>query len=448
MRRRLAITVVAAAFLAVPGAAAQAASYTVRSGGGICGGGDIACGSVSAAAKAMRAGDDLTISPGRYQESPRFEAPELLIRGSKIAPGVVIEGTVTFAATNGGASVLEKLVVRTSAAGAGAVLVTGLSGVSLRDASLFSADGNALTITAATESAVTRSRLLAGAAAVAIGGGALRLDSSILSGGAGAGGIGIAILAVPQEELVLPLSVVARHVTIAGAPIAIAMTGSGDPAPSAKVSDSIVLGAAEPAVAFTRTDRESDPAALFVNPQTRNFRLRSGSPALDRGQTTPGESSTDIDGQPRTLGKASDLGADELDTVAPRVTITRPRGGQTLGADSRLRLAGQAQDPSGVTSVVFSLEVLPRSGATCNWFDPVRALVNRSCSDPVLVRAPVAKGGAWSFNGPPGLALPAGRYRVSVSGTDRFGVTGNTAPAALRTIAFSVRRSAAVTSKP
>lgn len=108
--------------------------------------------------------------------------------------------------------------------------------------------------------------------------------------------------------------------TIAGAPTAITLL---DPtAASATVSDSIVLGDAPATVAFTRTDRESAPAALFVNAQTRNFRLRPGSPALDRGQITAGESKTDVDGQPRTLGKASDLGADELDTVAPRVTVT------------------------------------------------------------------------------------------------------------------------------
>lgn len=439
MRRRSSIAVVAAAVLTLPGAA-HAASYTVRSGGGACGGGDTRCGSLGAAAKAMRAGDALTISPGRYQESPRFEAPGLVIRGSKAAPGVVIEGTVTFSGASGPPSVLEKLVVRASGAGGGAVVVSGISGIYVRDASLFSAGANALTIAGATDSRVSRSRLLAGAAAVAIGGGALRLDSSILSGGATAGGAGIAVLTAPEYHLVSPPSVDARHVTVAGAPIAIAITGAATDAASAKVSDSIVLGAAAPAVAFTRTDRESEPAALFVNAQTRNFRLRSGSPALDRGQITPGESTSDIDGQPRTLGKASDLGADELDTVAPRVTITRPRGGQTLAPDSRLRLAGRAQDRSGVTSVVFSLEVLPRAGSTCNWFDPVRALVNRSCSDPVLVRARLAKGGGWSFNGPRRLALPAGRYRVSVLGTDRFGVTGNTAPSARRSVTFSVRR--------
>ncbi len=422
--------------LALPGAA-HAARFTVKPGGGACGATDTTCGSVRAAAGAMRAGDAVTIAPGRYEESPRFEAAGVVVRGSRAAPGVVIEGTVTFAAAGGSASVLERLAVRAAGAGAGeAVVVSGTAGVKLRDASLFSAAGTTLTIAGATSSTVTRSRLLAGAAAISTGGGALTVDSSILSGGAS--GAGIVVEAPPQYAVVAPARVVARHVTIAGAPTAIALPD--DAAASATVTDSIVLGASAAAVAFTRSDRESAPAALFVNPQTRNFRLRLGSPALDRGQITAGESRTDVDGQPRVLGTASDLGADELDTVAPRVTITRPAAGRTLPARSRLRLAGRAQDPSGVATVVFSLEVLPRAGTRCRWFRRVRAVVTRACSDPVLIRAKLAKGGRWSFDGPRALRLPGGRYRLRVAGTDRAGVTGNSAPARRRGVTFGVRR--------
>lgn len=429
MGRHLSLLAVLAA-LAVAGDA-QAASYTVKARGGACGGSDTTCGSLAAAAAALRGGDALTISPGRYEESPRFEAAGIRIRGSSRAPGVVIDGTVTFAGAGGRASVLQRLAVTASARGGAAVMVSGTSGVSLRDVSLFSAGGAALTISGSGGSAVTRSRLLAATSAIALGGGSLKLDSSILSGGASAGGAGIALPAAPQYTLVPPASIVARHVTIAGAPTAI----STGPLSTARVSDSIVLGAAPAAVDFARTDRTSTPAALFVNPQTRNFRLRPDSPALDRGQVTPGDSKTDVDGQPRTLGAASDLGADELDTLAPRVTVTRPR----LTAGSRLRLGGRAQDPSGVAAVDLSLEVLPRSGRTCRWFHPVRALVSRSCSEPVLVRAKLARGGSWSYSGPRRLRLPAGRYRVRVSGTDRAGVNGNTAPAARRSVTFRVR---------
>lgn len=433
-RSRIAAAAVAIAVLAAP-AAAHAARYTVKRGGGACGGTDTACGSLTAAAKAARTGDAVKIASGRYAESPRFAADGLVVRGSKAPPGVVVEGTVTFAAGGGRASVLERLVVRTAAAGAAAVVVSGAAGLEVRDASLFSAAGDALAIAGATASAVTRSRLLANGAAVSIGGGALTLDSSILSGGPGERGAGVAVPPAPEYALLPSASIVARHVTIAGAPAAFAFAGAA----SATVSDAIVLGAAPGTVAFTRTERAGAAAALFVNPATRNFRLRPGSPAIDRGQITSGDSATDIDGQPRTLGKASDLGADELDTEPPRVTLTRPRAGRALAAGSRLRLAGRAQDVSGVASVLFSLEVLPRSGGTCRWFDPLRALVTRRCSQPVLVRAKLGSRGRWSYSGPRRLRLPAGRYRVHVSGSDRAGVTGNSAPASRRSVTFSVR---------
>ncbi len=407
----------------------------MTSGGGACAGADTTCGSISAAATAMQPGDKLTIAPGHYEESPRFGAPGLVVRGSKTAPGVVVDGTITFAA-DGPPSAFENVAVSATAPDAPSVLVSGTAGLVMRDASLFAVDGNALTIAGSTGNAVIRSRLLSSRIGIAIGGGDLALDSSIVSGGPGAGGAGVAAGAGPEYPLSAgapSASVVGRHVTIAGAPAAIVLSGAA----SAAMSDSIVLGAAPPEVGFVRTDRQSAPAALFVNPATRNFRLRPGSPAIDRGQITPGDSATDVDGQPRTLGKASDLGADEIDTVAPQVTITRPRARQTLAVGSSLRLAGRAQDPSGVASVVIAMDVLP-SGRTCRWFSPQRGLVTRSCKDPVLVRARLAKDGTWSYAGPRRLKLPAARYRVRAYGTDRAGVFGNAARASRGSVTFRV----------
>jgi hypothetical protein len=421
----------AIALLAAP-TSAQAARYRVTSGGGACAGTDTTCGSLTAAATAMHAGDKLSIAPGRYDESPRFAAPGLVVRGSKTAPGVVVDGTVTFAA-DGPPSAFENVAVSAMAPDAPSVLVSGTSGLVVRDASLFAADGNALTIAGSTRNAVIRSRLLSSRTGIAIGSGELALDSSIVSGGAGAGGAGIAAGGEPAYGLSGSASVTGHHVTIAGAPVAIVLNSAA----SAAMSDSIVLGTAPAEAGFVRTDRQSAPAALFVNPATRNFRLRPGSPALDRGQITPGDSATDVDGQPRTLGKASDLGADELDTVAPQVTVTRPRARQTLAVGSRLRLAGRAQDASGVASVVVAIDVLP-SGRTCRWFSPQRGLVTRSCKDPVLVRARLAKDGTWSYDGPRRLKLPAARYRVRVYGTDRAGVFGNAARASRGRVTFRV----------
>lgn len=58
----------------------------------------------------------------------------------------------------------------------------------------------------------------------------------------------------------------------------------------------------------------STPAALFTDP-TRDFHLREGSPALDNGETLT-EILTDLEGTPRPLGPAFDIGAYEgLDVI-------------------------------------------------------------------------------------------------------------------------------------
>ncbi|NHZ73692.1 MAG: hypothetical protein GWP16_04390, partial [Nitrospirae bacterium] len=53
----------------------------------------------------------------------------------------------------------------------------------------------------------------------------------------------------------------------------------------------------------------STPVALFTDP-TRDFHLREGSPALDSGETLT-EVLADLEGTPRPLGSAFDIGAYE-----------------------------------------------------------------------------------------------------------------------------------------
>src|SRR3954447_4585775 len=49
-------------------------------------------------------------------------------------------------------------------------------------------------------------------------------------------------------------------------------------------------------------DNAADAAALFVGAGRLNYHLRPDAPVIGKGQTTSGESATDIDGQPRTHG--------------------------------------------------------------------------------------------------------------------------------------------------
>ena len=117
------------------------------------------------------------------------------------------------------------------------------------------------------------------------------------------------------------------------------------------VRDSIVLGS-NPAttnpgllvlppntasLSLTRTDQTSTPDALFANPGRRNYHLRADAPVIDKGQVTASDSPTDVDGQPRTSGAASDLGADEFVNTPPTAKIAMktpsPRAGQPVTLD-------------------------------------------------------------------------------------------------------------------
>jgi PKD repeat protein len=76
------------------------------------------------------------------------------------------------------------------------------------------------------------------------------------------------------------------------------------------------------------------------------FRLRAGSAAIDKGGAIVGdESATDIDGDPRTAGGATDIGADEFTNRAPvakGVTLdpAQPKSGQPV------TITGDATDPN------------------------------------------------------------------------------------------------------
>jgi PKD repeat protein len=67
----------------------------------------------------------------------------------------------------------------------------------------------------------------------------------------------------------------------------------------------------------TVTDSQNtQDALLFADPAKYDYHLRFGSPAIDKGgDQVPGESTTDIDGQPR--GAKTDLGADEFINQPP-----------------------------------------------------------------------------------------------------------------------------------
>lgn len=493
-RRSLSVAAAVAAAVLVAPAAAQAATYTVAAGGGPCGSGDLTCESLAVAAGAVASGDAVMVSPGTYAEPANFGVPVTITGGA----GVGISGTITFSAAGATPSVLEKVVVVTSAGPA--VSVTGSAGVAVRDSALISAADQGMSIVNGAGNSIVRSSVYsaaAGTAAVHVQPGtaatSLTLESSVLSGGSGGEGAGLRVRTGVGS---LPVTgagaatVTARHITVAGTAKGIVLDSSAAVGTlsavgniSATVSDSIVLGTNSttnypglllvPANTATLTftaanDRTSTPEALFTNPARRNYHLRDGSPAIDKA-TSPGTSPTDVDGQPRTNGPASDLGADEFyvgpppppppagtgvarnDGAPPAVVITKPRANQkiklsttrrrTVTVDGervtrrtttrlrRLAIGGTAKDPSGVRGVVLTIEKLgSTSTATtkCKWFNPSKGIVLRSCKKPPLLLAKLAANGTWTYN-VDARKLSAGRYRIIAVGADNSGAFGNSA---------------------
>ncbi len=422
------------AALAAP-AAAGAATYTVTAGGGGCGGGDTACGTIGAAAGAAGAGDEVQIAPGTYTENMIFGAGGVTVTGATEPPGVVVSGSLSFSGA-GTPSVLQKLIVASPAGGGPAVGASG-AGVAVRDAVLISADGPGLAIVGGAGNELTRSSALAAAPGgpgvdIALGtaGANLAIDSSIISGGAAAAGLAVT---TGNGTLVSAgsASITARHLTIAGAGTAISLDSSratgllsaqGNIAMTA--TDAIVQGAIArknnagllgligppnaATVTLTRTDQTTAAEALFVNPGKRNYHLRADAPVIDKGQVTAGESATDLDGQPRSAGAASDLGADEFVNTGPAamiaVTTPSPRATVPVTFDGSGSLDREAGLGGGIAEYRWTFG----DGSTQTTFVPTVEHIYAKPGNVVAQLVVVDRQGAASEPATAPLALASG----------------------------------------
>lgn len=159
------------------------------------------------------------------------------------------------------------------------------------------------------------------------------------------------------------VTVSGRHVTAIGDIVANSSTASvpGSAALAVTFFDSIIRGkrtatagtgaAATIAAAETRNsvaDTAADAAQLFVRAASFNFRLRADAPVINKGQTTDGESSTDLDGDPRVSGTASDYGADEFVNKAPTASLAAVTGAVRQGRAVTFD-ASKSSDPEGQT---------------------------------------------------------------------------------------------------
>jgi uncharacterized membrane protein YtjA (UPF0391 family) len=565
-RRSLSIAAVVVAVLVAP-AAASAATYTIKSGDGACGPGDLACGGFVEAAAVATAGDIFNVTAGIYPGAT-FAAPGLTING---APGVLVNTTLSFTGTAGAVSKVSKINVVATAGPA--IVVTGTAGIELSDAVAVSQNDHGIFISAGQTNKLVRTVAATGGGATSAirvlseessGAKSVTMDSVLATGG------GSAIGAFTQSAPLLPgaagdITLIMRHVTTGGATNGIVLNSSaganalndGAGNITATVTDSLALrsstthavgllgiGDNTATLNTTRTLLEGDEAALFAAPTKANFRLRPGSPAIGQGSVTAGESATDIDGEDRSTAP-TDLGADEfnnappvakvavktatpratqavtfdgsgssdreaaygggiveyrwtfsdgkaettsgptvshafpkegdasvqlivvdrqgagsapataafklIDGTPPTVGIVKPKNNQKIKrfttnkktkkrTRTKIVFGGLSADANGVAQIVLTLEKLSDTKSTkCNWYNPAKGIVRRSCQKPVLFSAKLVKDsktGEWSYT--VRRNLNKGKYRLTAVGADKTGAVGNAGGTKLGVVRFTL----------
>lgn len=375
MKRSL-VGILVALFL--PGSALAATTKVDAASGGACSRGGT-CKGISQAISVSQAGDTLAVKKATYVEDPVSGVAGLTIDAE---PGTALSGTLTL---NAPATIRRLAIFATS----GASALTAAQGVDLADAAVVTASGSAVTIIGGT-SRIQRSTLYSaepGSAAsdgLKLGAATVTVDSSIVVGGAK----GAAYRVTPtggSANAALTLN----HVTTIAGPSAkaIVLDGTGGSLPVGKVGDialtvnsSIVHGASSAAsdpgvivvrapnsvttsvvksdmTAFNGADGQPVAGTGTVTPEGDVFaadkplRQKFGSPLIDKGAAAlaPGESATDIDGDPRVADAASDIGADEFVDHAPSLTLSVAPG--TVRTNEVVAAYGRATDRDGNSDI-------------------------------------------------------------------------------------------------
>jgi hypothetical protein len=524
-RRSLSIAAAVVAVLCAP-AAAQAATYTVTgvpADGACMAPADLTCGDLSNAATAAATGDVFNVASATYG-SATFDV-SVTLAGN---PTFGVNGSLAFTGSGGAPSKIQHLVLAQVNGSAAGIISQSPAGLIIEDTVVASPNGDGVTFSAGTTNKIVRSAIATGGLATA----AVRVTSaddssddkkltmeSVLASGGVAGlsvntGNGNGLSSHPGD-----VDLVLHHVTLAGATNGLVLNASqanplvGGPFGSidAVVTDSIIqngtaksnyagilLGIPITAPPNTVTDSytrtlqvplDASAGDVFVGPTTGNFRLKAGSPAIDKGAISPGESGTDIDGDPRP-GPVTDLGADEYvapvipppppppgatnDGTPPVVKITKPTANQrialtkkttktttktvtrkgkkvkvkvkkTTSKPVKIGFAGTAADASGIKGVLLAVQKIsttvskPKTAAKssqtttpapvtkCKWLNGTKGIVLKSCTAPPLLLAKLGKDGSWTYNVKSTIKLGAGKYRIIVIGVDNSGAAGNTA---------------------
>jgi PKD repeat protein len=281
----------------------------------------------------------------------------------------------------GAAAIASAFIVQgAGSAGTPAVRSTGAGGVTVADTLIVNSVGPGVVVEGGEGNSIVRSTIAStepASDAVQVlsndaGARKLTLDSSIMIGGANAAGL----LARSSTAAAGDIALQVRHVTIAGSASGIVLDASGASRTvlqggaigniDADVFSSIVHGVSSAkrhaptipgisgtantaSLTFANSDAppagegngtvemggasNTEDAKLFA---PKSLKLRADAPVIDKGGALQaGESVTDVDGNPRTVGAASDIGADEYVNQPPKalfgITNKNPRQGEAIG---------------------------------------------------------------------------------------------------------------------
>ncbi|MFL5844459.1 MAG: PKD domain-containing protein [Solirubrobacteraceae bacterium] len=174
---------------------------------------------------------------------------------------------------------------------------------------------------------------------------------------------GTSVNANTQTAPTAVASIVVTDSLLVDQPGAHAVSGNGTP--TVTCTNSNVPLTINPRVACDATggNQAIDPAELFVDAPTLDYKLKPGSPAIDAGVTGAGEPATDQASKPRAVDgnfdcvAKPDLGALELqgqENTAPVVTAAGPATGATGAALTFTATASDAEDTTPTVAWAFS----------------------------------------------------------------------------------------------
>lgn len=337
MARRL-LPIVAVAMLAALPASALAAgaryAAPTASGSGDCSTAANAC-TLSTAFGGASAGDDVFVlgDRGDYSlGSSLVVAPKVQVHGINGRPRILIAGAFSFRLA-GAQSTAEHLYVESN--GSNTTFALDGAGSKANDVIARNTSGHACYMQ---DSTLTNSVCLATTAGT---GGSAELDGSntlrnvtVLAPGTGGRGI-VAFGRSPSAGTVTDtfVNVIARG----GSPgngifaesddnvnVTVNVTYSNFDSTAALTGN----GSGTPTVNTDATDQTTAP--LLVDVAAGDFHQAPGSPTIDQGINSPANGTNDFDGDPRTFGARTDIGADEFRPAPTAVTGQATNVGLTI----------------------------------------------------------------------------------------------------------------------